>query len=73
MDINLALDWLLVHKGEIWTVWASTVTVASIVIKWTPTVKDDTWLKKIVSFVGKFLALDKYGPVRNKKGRVIND
>ena len=35
---------------------------ASIIVKLTPTLKDDDALKGIISFIGKYIALDKYGP-----------
>ena len=35
---------------------------ASALVKITPTVKDDNMLKPVLKFIGKFIALDKYGP-----------
>ena len=35
------------------------IIVASIIIKLTPNVKDDAWLKKILKFTGKFVALNR--------------
>jgi hypothetical protein len=45
--------------NDIWVIWASLVTIASIIIKLTPTVKDDAWLKSVLKFTGKYLALNR--------------
>lgn len=34
----------------------------SVVVKLTPTLKDDAYFKKFIKFVGKYIALDKYAP-----------
>jgi hypothetical protein len=47
------------NAGDLWQVYASIVAAASIVIKLTPTKKDDAVLNKILSFIGKFIALNK--------------
>lgn len=41
---------------------AHVVLFASLIIKLTPTLADDNYWKPIVKFIGKYLALDKYGP-----------
>jgi len=38
------------------------VMLASIIVRLTPTLKDDNLLLPIIKFVGKFVALNKYGP-----------
>ena len=38
---------------------AGVVTVASIIVKMTPTLKDDNFLLPIVKFIGKYIALNK--------------
>ena len=38
------------------------VLFGSIIVKITPTLKDDNYFKSIIKFVGKYIALDKYGP-----------
>lgn len=53
---------VLAHKSELMDLVAYGVLACSIIIKLTPTLKDDNFLKPIVKFVGKYLALDKYGP-----------
>lgn len=52
--------WL--HKVEIANVVAYLIAIASIIVKITPTLKDDDYLKAIIKFIGKYIALDKYGP-----------
>ena len=41
---------------------AHLVLFASVIIKLTPTLKDDNYFKPIVKFIGKYIALDKYSP-----------
>jgi len=48
--------------GPITEVIAYLCLLASAIVKITPTVKDDNFFKPIISFIGKYLALDKYGP-----------
>ena len=56
------MNWLLNNWETICTLVAYTIAIASIIVKLTPTLKDDNVLKNIIKFVGKFIALDKYGP-----------
>ena len=46
---------------------AAIIGVASLIVKFTPTLKDDNWFLPIVKFIGKFIALDKYGPSAVKR------
>ena len=41
---------------------AHLVLFASIIVKLTPTLKDDNYFKGIIKFIGKYIALDKYSP-----------
>jgi hypothetical protein len=43
---------------DIVTIYTSIVGIASIVVKLTPTLKDDDVLKGIVRFLGKYIALN---------------
>lgn len=38
------------------------VVLASIIVRLTPTLKDDNVLLPIIKFLGKFIAWNKYGP-----------
>ncbi len=51
--------WLIEHWAEIIQLYFGLVGIASIVVKWTPTLKDDTFLKNVIRFVGKYLALNR--------------
>lgn len=35
------------------------IALASVIVKLTPTLKDDNWLLPIVKFIGKYIALNK--------------
>jgi len=45
--------------NDIATIIAYIIAVASIVVKLTPTLKDDTVMKQIIRFVGRYIALNK--------------
>jgi hypothetical protein len=59
MDI---IKWIVANWKEIADVIAYLVLGASIIIKLTPTLKDDDFFKPIIKFIGKYIALNKYGP-----------
>lgn len=56
-----------VSWGQIAELIAAIIGVASLIVKVTPTLKDDNWLLPIIKFIGKFIALDKYGPAEVKR------
>jgi len=56
------IAWFKGNIGNITEVIAYIIAAASIIVKLTPTVKDDNILKGIIKFIGKYLALDKYSP-----------
>jgi len=51
-------NWVQVHWADILAIYTGIVTVASIIVKLTPNLKDDTMLQKIIAFIGKFIALN---------------
>lgn len=53
---------ILAQKESILSIIAYVIAIATIIVKITPTLEDDAKLKGIVKFIGKYLALDKYGP-----------
>lgn len=53
------INWVVTNGGEILKLYLALIGVASIIVKMTPTLKDDAILKKVISFVGKFLALNR--------------
>jgi len=52
-------NWITANWTEIIAIYTGLVTVASIIVKLTPTLRDDTVLKNIVRFVGKYIALNR--------------
>ena len=52
----------LLHKTDILNAVAYLVLFGSVIVKLTPTLKDDNYFKTIIKFIGKYIALDKYGP-----------
>ena len=56
------VQWFQSNWNNVLTVFAYCIAIASVIVKITPTLKDDDVLKKIITFIGKYIALDKYGP-----------
>jgi hypothetical protein len=56
MDI---INWFQSNWSNITTIIAYVIATASIVVKLTPTLKDDDALKGVIKFVGKYIALNK--------------
>jgi len=56
------VEWIIANWGKVAEVIAAIIGVASIIVKITPTLADDNILLGIIKFVGKWIALDKYGP-----------
>lgn len=54
-------NWFTTNYNALASVVAYTIAIASIIVKLTPTLRDDNVLKEIIKFLGKFIALDKYG------------
>jgi hypothetical protein len=61
------IDFLVAHWKSIAEAIAAIIGVANIIVKLTPTLKDDAVLLPIVKFIGKFIALNKYGPAEVKR------
>lgn len=53
------IEWIIANGTQIIEAYLALVGAASLIIKLTPTVKDDLWLKKYLRFTGKFVALNK--------------
>ncbi len=51
--------WFQNNGKDLILIYTSLVTVASIVVKLTPTLKDDDALKGVIKFIGKFIALNR--------------
>ena len=61
------IEWIIANWADVAQAIAAIIGVASIIVKITPTLKDDNILLPIVKFIGKFIALDKYGPTEVKR------
>jgi len=60
-------NWIIAHWGDILNVIAYAIAAASLIVKFTPTLKDDNALLWVVKFLGKWIALNKYGPAERPK------
>ncbi len=54
-----AIEWIQNNWGALIQIYLMTVGLASAIIKLTPTVRDDLWLKKVLRFTGKIIALNR--------------
>lgn len=59
MDIGAITTWVKVHFVDIANIVAYLIAGASIIVKLTPTQKDDATLAKIIKFLSKYIALNK--------------
>jgi len=62
MDIAGIVSWFGANWKDLLDVVAYAVLAASVIVKLTPTQKDDALLLPVIKFLGKYIALDKYGP-----------
>jgi len=54
--------WVQANWDNVAQVILAIIGLASVIVKMTPTLKDDNFLKTAIKFIGKYIALDKYGP-----------
>lgn len=59
MDVAGIATWFTTHWGDLISVWLQIVGTASIIVKLTPTLKDDDALKWLIKFTGKYVALNR--------------
>jgi len=59
MDIAGIVTWFTTNWDDIIKAYLAIVGVASIIVKLTPTLKDDDVLKGVMRFLGKYVALNK--------------
>lgn len=57
--ITSVYAWVTVNWKDLTDIVAYSVFIASIVVKFTPTLKDDNALKAFIKFVGKYIALNR--------------
>ena len=53
------IEWITAHWDEVLAVYGGLVAICTIVVKWTPTTKDDELLGKIVKVLDKFSTVNK--------------
>jgi len=53
------ITWIQNNWQDIVGVITGLVTVASIIVRFTPTLADDTFLLKVIKFLGTYIALDR--------------
>jgi len=59
MNIMAIVQWFQTNWANIANVIAYLIAIASIIVKLTPTLKDDNILLGIIKFIGKYIALNK--------------
>jgi len=57
--ISSVFTWVSTNWAQIISAYLALVGFASIVVKLTPTLKDDDALKWVVKFLGKYISLNK--------------
>lgn len=58
--MDLSQIWELKHYADdIGVIYLGVVLVASIIVKWTPTIRDNRILLKVIKFLGKWVALNR--------------
>ena len=57
--ISAAIAYVTGHWSDIVAIYLQVIGAASIIVKLTPTLKDDDVLKGIIRFIGKYLALNR--------------
>ena len=61
------VKWVQANWGQIALAISSIIGAASIIVKLTPTLKDDNILLPIVKFLGKYIALNTQTPEERPK------
>lgn len=61
-NITNLVKWVAANWLELAEAIAAIIGGASIIIRLTPTTKDDAMILPIIKFIGKWIALDKYSP-----------
>lgn len=53
------INWVVAHIDDLIAIYLGLVGVASIIVKLTPSQKDDAFLGKVITFMSKYIALNK--------------
>jgi hypothetical protein len=59
MTIGDVIAWIKANWVDIANVVTAIIALASIIVKLTPTVKDNEVLEKIIKFISKYIALNR--------------
>jgi hypothetical protein len=59
MTIGDVITWIRANWVDIANVVTAIIALASIIVKLTPTVKDNEVLEKIIKFISKYIALNR--------------
>lgn len=59
MDISGIISWVTANYVELVKLVLQVIGLASIIVKLTPTLKDDDVLKNLLRFLGKYVALNR--------------
>ena len=57
--VSEIINYVKVNLVDLVAIYTGIVTVASVIVKLTPTLKDDDILKGVIEFVGKYIALNR--------------
>jgi hypothetical protein len=61
------ISWVSANWKEVLDIVAYVCFIASIIVKMTPTLKDDNFVLPIIKFIGKYLAFNTNAPVERPK------
>ena len=57
--VNDLYNWFMENKTELLHIWTALVTIASIIVRLTPTLPKKAKALPLVKFLGKYIALNK--------------
>jgi hypothetical protein len=60
--MNDFITWVQAHWQDMIQIYLAVIGLASVIVKLTPTLKDDSVLLGIIKFVAKYLALNTNAP-----------
>ena len=69
--MNELLTWIEAHWDDVAKIIAMIIGIASIIVRLTPSVRDDNFLLPVIRFVGKYIALNR-DPAIDKEYRTKN-
>jgi len=62
-----SMDWIIENYDEIVKAIGLIIAAASIIVRLTPTQRDDAFWLPVIKFIGKYIALNKYGPSKDER------